>query len=97
MAIVRNETQQHSTALKSAGQSPVGLLPLNGVGSVVPSFQLHPVFRGRPRQVLPSNTMSRFVGFGDKSRDSFKKHLKLRVLSFCFCLKVRGELPLETQ
>ena len=29
MTLVRNETQEHSTALKRAGQDPVGLLPLN--------------------------------------------------------------------
>ena len=29
MSLVRNETQQHSAALKSAGQNPISLLPLN--------------------------------------------------------------------
>lgn len=29
MTLVRNETQRHSAALKRAGQSPIGLLPLN--------------------------------------------------------------------
>ena len=29
MTLVRNETQRHSAALKSAGQNPIGLLPLN--------------------------------------------------------------------
>ena len=29
MTLVRNETQEHSTALKRAGQNPVSLLPLN--------------------------------------------------------------------
>ena len=28
VALVRNETQQHSAALKSAGQNPASLLPL---------------------------------------------------------------------
>ena len=28
MTLVRNETQRHSTALKSAGQNPISLLPL---------------------------------------------------------------------
>ena len=28
VTLVRNETQEHSAALKSAGQSPIGLLPL---------------------------------------------------------------------
>lgn len=29
MTLVRNETQRHSAVLKSAGQNPIGLLPLN--------------------------------------------------------------------
>ena len=29
MTLVRNETQRHSAALNSAGQSPIGLLPLH--------------------------------------------------------------------
>lgn len=29
MNLVRNETQRHSAALKIAGQSPIGLLPLS--------------------------------------------------------------------
>ena len=29
VALVRNETQRHSAALKSAGQNPASLLPLN--------------------------------------------------------------------
>lgn len=31
VTLVRNETQRHTTALKSAGQSPIGLLPLGNV------------------------------------------------------------------
>ena len=29
MTVIRNETQRHSAALKSAGQNPIGLLPLD--------------------------------------------------------------------
>ena len=29
VTFVRNETQQHSAALKNAGQNPISLLPLN--------------------------------------------------------------------
>ena len=29
MTLVRNETQRHSAALKSAGQNPISLLPLD--------------------------------------------------------------------
>ena len=34
VTLVRNETQEHSAALKSAGQSPIGLLPLNSRGGL---------------------------------------------------------------
>ena len=34
MTLVRNETQQHSAALKSAGQNPISLLPLNSRGGL---------------------------------------------------------------
>lgn len=49
------------------------LLPLDGVGSAVPSFQLHPVFGIDTERVPPNDAMSRFVGFGDKSWDNLKK------------------------
>ena len=72
MTLVRNETQRHSAALKIAGQNPVVLLPLDGVGSAVPSLQLHPVFGIDTERVPPNDAMSRFVGFGDKSWDNLK-------------------------
>ena len=72
MTVVRNETQRHSAALKDAGQNPVSLLPLDGFSSAVTSFQLHPVFGAVSSRVPPSNTVSCFVGLGDKSRDNFK-------------------------
>lgn len=34
VTFVRNETQQHSAALKIAGQNPVVLLPLNSRGGL---------------------------------------------------------------
>ena len=73
VTFVRTETQQHSAALKIAGQNSVVLLPLDGVGSAVPSFQLHPVFGIDTERVPPNDAMSRFVGFGDKSWDNLKK------------------------
>ena len=73
VTLVRNETQRHSAALKSAGQNPISLLPLDGVGSSVPSLQLHPVFGIDTERVPPNDAMSRFVGFGDKSWDNLKK------------------------
>lgn len=89
MTLVRNETQEHSTALKRAGQNPVGLLPLDGFSSAVPSFQLCPVFDAVSSRVPPSNTVSCFVGFGDKSRDSFKNFFQTQGFEF-FCPKGRG-------
>ena len=85
MTLVRNETQRHSAALKSAGQNPVSLLPLDGFGSAVPSFQLHPVFSAVSNRMPSGNAMLCFVGFGDKSWDNFKNFFfKLRTLSFLF-------------
>ena len=72
MTLVRNETQRHSAVLKSAGQNPISLLPLDGSGFAVPSFQLRPVFGSATERVPPNDGMSRFVGFGDKGWDSFK-------------------------
>ena len=60
------------------------LFPLDGSGFVVPSFRLHPVSRGRPRQVPPGNAMSRFVGFGDKSRDGFENFFQTQGFEFLF-------------
>ena len=84
VTLVRNETQRHSAALKNAGQNPVSLLPLGGSVSAVSSFQLRPVFSAVSSRVPPSNTMSCFVGFGDKSRDSFKNSFQTRGFEFSF-------------
>ena len=84
MTLVRNETQRHSAALKIAGQNPVVLLPLDGVGSAVPSFQLHPVFGIDTERVPPNDAMSRFVGFGDNSWDNFKNFFQTQGFEFLF-------------
>ena len=84
VTFVRNETQQHSAALKIAGQNPVVLLPLDGSVFVVPSFQLHPVFGAVSRRVPPGNAMSRFVGFGDKSWDNSKNFFQTQCFEFLF-------------
>ena len=84
MTLVRNETQRHSATLKSAGQSPIGLLPLDGFGSVVPSFQLHPVFGIDTERVPPNDAMSRFVGFGDKIWDNLKNFFQTQGFEFLF-------------
>ncbi len=60
------------------------LLPLDGFGSAVPSFQLHPVFGSVSSRVPPSNTVSRFVGFGDKSWDNSKNFFQTQGFEFLF-------------
>ena len=84
VALVRNETQRHSAALKSAGQSPIGLLPLYDSSSAVLPFQLQPVFGAVSNRVPSSNTMLRFVGFGDKSWDNFKNFFQTQGFEFLF-------------
>ena len=73
------------------------LFPLDGFGSAVPSFQLHPVFGSVSSRVPPSNTVSCFVGSGDKSRDSFRNFFQTQGFEFCFCPKARGGPPLEAR
>ena len=84
MTVVRNETQRHSAALKNAGQNPIGLLPLYDSSPAVLSFQLHPVFSAVSNRVPPSSTMSRIVGFGDKSWDNFKNFFQTQGFEFLF-------------
>lgn len=60
------------------------LFPLDGFGSVVPSFQLHPVFGIDTKRVPPNDAMSRFVGFGDKSRDNLKNFFQTQGIEFLF-------------
>ena len=55
-----------------------------GFGSVVPSFQLHPVFGIDPERVPPNDAMSRLVGFGDKSWDNFKNFFQTQGFEFLF-------------
>ena len=84
MTLVQNETQQHSAALKNTGQNPVRLLPLYDSSSAVLPFQLHPVFGAVSNRVPSSNTMLRFVGFGDKSWDNFKNFFQTQGFEFLF-------------
>ena len=60
------------------------LFPLVGAGSDVLSFQLHPVFGAVSSRVPPSITMSRFVGFGDKSWDNSKHYFQTQDVEFLF-------------
>ena len=84
MTLVRNETQRHSAALKNAGQNPISLLPLDGYSFAAPSFQLRPVFGAASSRVPPGDTMSRFVGFGDKSWDNSKNFFQTQGFEFLF-------------
>nr|WP_278783009.1 hypothetical protein [Bifidobacterium catenulatum] len=59
-------------------------LPLDGVGSAVPSLQLHPVFGIDTERVPPNDAMSRFVGFGDKSWDNLKNFFQTQGFEFLF-------------
>lgn len=52
------------------------LFPLDGSGSVVPSFRLHPVFDAVSSRVPPGNATSCFVGLGDKGWDNFKNSFR---------------------
>ena len=60
------------------------LFPLDGFGSVVPSFQLHPVFGIDTERMPPNDAMSRFVGFGDKSWDNLKNFFQTQGFEFLF-------------
>ena len=84
VTFVRNETQQHSAALKIAGQNPVVLLPLDGDGSAVPPLQLHPVFGAATEHVPSNDATSRFIGFGDKSWDNSKNFFQTQGFEFLF-------------
>lgn len=82
---VAYETKLSGTVRNSKVQvSPIGSLPLDGSSSDVPSFQLHPVFGAVSNRVPPGNAMSRFVGFGDKSRDNFKYFFRTQGFEFLF-------------
>lgn len=60
------------------------LFPLDGVGSAVPSLQLHPFFGIDTERVPPNDAMSRFVGFGDKSWDNLKNFFQTQGFEFLF-------------
>ena len=80
----RNSIRRYSAAPKREFRSQFPLFPLDGFGSSVPSFQLHPVFASVSSRVPPSNTVSCFVGFGDKSRDNFKNFFQTQGFEFLF-------------
>ena len=80
----RNSTRRYSAVPKREFRSQFPLFPLDGVGSAVPSFQLHPVFGVVSNRMPPNNTMSCFVGFGDKSWDNFKNFFQTQRFEFLF-------------
>lgn len=80
----KNSIRRYSTVLKREFRTQFPLFPLDGFSSAVPSFQLHPVFGSVSSRVPPGNAMSRFVGLGDKSRDSFKNFFQTQDVEFSF-------------
>lgn len=76
----KNRGRPHSTSLAKS----YFLFPLDGVGSAVPSLQLHPVFGIDTERVPPNDAMSRFVGFGDKSWDNLKNFFQTQGFEFLF-------------
>ena len=80
----RNSIRRYSAAPKCEFRSQFLLLPLDGFGSAVPSFQLHPVFGAVSNRVPPGNAMSCFVGLGDKSWDNSKNFFQTQDVEFLF-------------
>ena len=80
----RNSIRRYSAAPKREFRSQFPLFPLDGVGSSVPSLQLHPVFGIDTERVPPNDAMSRFVGFGDKSWDNLKNFFQTQGFEFLF-------------
>ena len=76
----RNRTELH----EKYGQTFYWLFPLDGYSFAAPSFQLHPVFGAASSRVPPGDTMSRFVGFGDKSWDNSKNFFQTQGFEFLF-------------
>ena len=79
-----NSISRYSAAPKREFGSQFPLFPLDGVGSAVPSLQLHPVFGIDTERVPPNDAMSRFVGFGDKSWDNLKNFFQTQGFEFLF-------------
>ena len=80
----RNSIRRYSAAPKREFRSQFPLFPLDSCGSAVAPLQLRPVFGAVSNRVPPSNTMSRFVGFGDKSWDNFKNFFQTQGFEFLF-------------
>ena len=66
------------------GRCRFSLLPLDGIGSAVPSFQLNPVVGAVSSRVPPNDAPSRFIGFGAKSWDNSKNFFQTQGFEFLF-------------
>ena len=80
----RNGIRRYSAAPKREFRSQFPLFPLDGIGSSVPSLQLHPVFGAASNRVPPGNAMSCFVGLGNKSWGNFKNFFQTQDVEFLF-------------
>ena len=80
----RNSIRRYSTAPEREFRSQFPLFPLYDSSSAVLSFQLHPIFGAVSNRVPPSSTMSRSVGFGDKSWDNLKNIFQTQGFEFLF-------------
>ena len=80
----RNSIRRYSAAPKREFRSQFSLFPLDGLGSAVPSFQLHPVFGAVSNRVPSGNAVSCFVGFGVENRDNFKNFFQTQGFEFLF-------------
>ena len=65
---------------EAAGQSFIGLFPLDGSGFSVWSFRLRPVSGTAAKRVPPRDTMPHFIDFVDKSRGIFYVLRSTRVI-----------------
>ena len=88
----QNSIRRYSTAPKREFRSQFPLFPLDGSGFSVWPFQLRPVFGTVSSRVPPNNTVSCFVGFGDKSRNNFKNYFQTQGFKFLFLLSQSARL-----
>lgn len=83
-AVAKRKAPDLFVQVRGSETLDISLFPLDGFGSVVPSFQLHPVFGIDTERVPPNDSMSRFVGFGDKIWDNLKNFFQTQGFEFLF-------------
>lgn len=83
-AVAKRKAPDLFVQVRGSETLDISLFPLDGFGSAVPSLQLHPVFGAASSRVPPGDTMSRFVGFGDKSWDNLKNFFQTQGFEFLF-------------